>query len=103
MVPAMVRTAPDPTPYLLGRLKRGFAQLGMRRQPKVIVRRKVDDPLAIERALGRLFVFEHAQLEVGALWLSVLELVGEIRERIDASRSRHEVNLATSAVGFMNH
>jgi hypothetical protein len=29
MVPAMVRTAPEPTPYFFGGFERGFAQLGM--------------------------------------------------------------------------
>ena len=52
---------------LLRRLQRRFAQLGMRRQPQVIVRRQVDHLLAVERALRRLLILEHPQTEVRAL------------------------------------
>src|SRR6516164_2451304 len=62
----------------------------MRRQPQVIVRRQVDDPLAIKRADRSLLVLEHPQAEVGALLLQVVELVAEIGKRIDASSRCHE-------------
>ena len=70
---------------LARRLQRGFAQLGVRRQPEIVVRREIDDLLAVEGAHRRLLVVEHAQLEVGALLLEVIQLVGEERERIGAS------------------
>ena len=62
-------------------LARGFqrrlAQLGMRGQAEIIVGREVDDLLAVEGADRRLLVFEHAQMEVGALLLELVELVGQ--------------------------
>ena len=66
MVPAMVRTAPEPDAELARGFERRLAQLGMRRQAEVVVRRQVDDLLAVEGADRRLLVVEHAQLEVGA-------------------------------------
>ena len=59
----------------------------MRGQSEIIVRSQVDDLLAIERAHRRLLVFEHTQTEVGALGLEVVQLIGEIRERIGAGGS----------------
>ena len=70
MVPLTVRTAPDPTPYFLRRRHGRFAQLGMRRQPQIIIRRQIDDVLAINGALRRLLVLKHTQIEVRALRLS---------------------------------
>ncbi len=90
MVPAMVRTAPEPTPYFLRRVQRGFAQLGMGGQPKVVVGGQVDDLLAVESADRRLLVVEHAQLEIGALLLEVVELIGKEGERISAGCCCHE-------------
>ena len=58
-------------------LKRRLAQLGMRRQPKVIVRSKIDDLLSVKRADRSLLVFEHAQLEVRALGLEFVDLIGK--------------------------
>src|SRR3974390_500047 len=75
---------------LLRGFQRRLAQLGMRRQPQVVVRRQVDDPFAVERTHRRLLVLEHAQLEVGAALLQVVELVGEVSKRVGASSSRHE-------------
>ena len=69
----------------------GFAQFGMGRQAQVIVGGDVDDLLAVEGAQRRLLVVEHAQLEVGALLLQFVELVGEVRQGIGASaRGCHE-------------
>ncbi len=62
---------------LLRGFERGFAQLGMGRQAEIVVGGEVDDLLAVEGADRRLLVVEHAQLEVGALLLQVVELVGE--------------------------
>jgi hypothetical protein len=56
--------------------ERRLAQFGMRRQPEVIVRGEVDDLLAVEGADRGLLVVEHAQLEVRALGLEFVELVG---------------------------
>ena len=74
----MVRTAPDPTPYLRVGLERRFAQLGMRGQPQVIVRREVDDMLAVDRGLRRLLILQHAQLKVRAFLFEFVHLVGEV-------------------------
>src|ERR1700690_940780 len=62
----------------------------MRSQPQIIVRRQVDNFLAVEGANRRLLVVEHAQLEVCALRFKLIELVGEIRKWIGADCSRHE-------------
>src|ERR1019366_5687442 len=67
------------------------AQLGVRRQAEVVVGREIDDLLAVEAAHRRLLVVEHAQLEVGALLLQLVELVGEVGQRIGAGgRACHE-------------
>ena len=74
---------------LARRFQRRFAQLGMRGQSQIIVRREVDDFLAVESADGRLLVVEHAQLEVRALGLEFVELVGEVGERVGAGCGGH--------------
>src|SRR2546425_6867049 len=56
----------------------------MRGQAQIIVRGEVDDLFAVEGADGCLFVFEHAQAEVRALGLEIVQLAGEIRKRIGA-------------------
>ena len=53
----------------------GLAQLGMSRQPKIIVRSQIDYALAIECADGRLLVIENAQFEMRSLDLQLIELV----------------------------
>src|SRR5271163_241259 len=63
MVPAMVRTAPDPTPYLRV-ASRAASQFGMRGQSQVIVRGQVDDFLSVKGANRGLLIIEHTQLEV---------------------------------------
>src|SRR5436853_3670200 len=50
----------------------------MRGQSQVIVRRQVDDALAVKGADRLLLVLEDAQFEIGALFLQVVELLGEI-------------------------
>ena len=84
MVPAMVRTAPEPDAVLPGGFQRGFAQLGMRGQAEIIVGREIDDLLAVEGADRRLLVVEHAQLEVSALLLEFVQLIGKEGKRIGA-------------------
>src|ERR1019366_2496113 len=64
-----------PEAILARGFKRRFAQLRMRSEPKVIVRGKVNDSLAVESADRRLLVLQHAQLEVRALGLEFLESV----------------------------
>ena len=86
----MVRTAPDPTPYLRVASSAASRSFGMRGQPQIIVRRQIDDFLAVERADRRLLVLQHAQLEVRALGFEFVELVGEIGERVRAGCSSHE-------------
>ena len=58
-------------------------------QPEIIIRSQVDDFLSIERTHRRLFIFEHAQIEVCALRLELVQLICQVGKRIGASRSRH--------------
>jgi hypothetical protein len=81
IVPAMVRTAPDPTPY--------FAELGMSGQSQVIVRGEIDYLFSIEGADGGRLVFEYAQLKVRTFDFKFVELVGQIRKRISAGCGGH--------------
>src|SRR4051794_8205690 len=61
----------------------------MRRQTEVIIGSKVDDVLAVEGALRRLLVAEDAQLEVGALFLELVELLAEISKLRAGGLDRH--------------
>ena len=85
-------------PKLARGFERRLAQLGMRGQPQIIVRRQVDDLLSVKRTDWRLLVFQHAQLEVRALGLEFVELVGEIRERIDAGCSGQRETIPVSVL-----
>jgi hypothetical protein len=58
-------------------------------EAQVIVRGKIDNPLAIESAHRRLLVIQHAQREVRALSPKFVQLVSQKRKRIGASGSRH--------------
>ena len=78
MVPAIVRTAPEPTPYFAMAADRGLAQLGVIAQAKVVVRGEVDDLAAVVVAHRRLLVVEHTQLEIGALLLQFFKLRGQM-------------------------
>ncbi len=69
--------------------KRRFAKFRMRREPEVIVRGKVDDPLAVEGTDRRLLVIKDAQLEVRAFGFEFVELIGQERQRIGARGSGH--------------
>ena len=66
-----------------------LAQLGVSGQAEVVVGGEVDDLFAVEGALRGLLVLEHAQVEMSALGLKFVQLVGEIRERISAGCGRH--------------
>src|SRR5579864_7280955 len=57
----------------------------MRGQAEIIIRGKVDYLLAIEGTNRGLLVVEHAETEVRAFGLEIVQLVGEIRERVRAS------------------
>ena len=86
----------------LRRFERGFAQLGMGGQAEIIVGGEVDDLLAVEGADRRLLVVEHAQLEVGALLLELVELVGKKRKRIGARCSGcHEIRISNATEYFI--
>ena len=65
----MVRTDPEPAPYFAHGLERRLAQLRVRRQAEIVVRREIDDRLVIEGRVRGLFAFEHAQLAIQALLL----------------------------------
>src|SRR5207248_7645302 len=75
-----------------------FAQLGMRGQAQVIVRSEINDALAVEGALRRLFVLKYTQAKIGALGLEIIQLFGEIRKRIGSSSSGHEALRAESSL-----
>ena len=66
MVPAMVRTAPEPTPYFCGGGDGGFAQFGVIAEAEVVVAGEIDDLAAVVVADGGLLVVEDAQAKVGA-------------------------------------
>ena len=78
MVPAMVRTAPEPTPNLRVAVNRGATQLGMRGEAQIIVRAEVDNFLAVEIRDGLLLAFENFQIEVEMLGLEVFDGVMQI-------------------------
>ena len=84
IVPAIVRTEPEPTPNVARRLERALAQPRMRRQAEVVVRREVDDRAVVERGVRLLLVFEDAQVAVEALLLQGVELVAQVGQRISA-------------------
>ena len=80
MVPAMVRTAPEPTPYLCVAAMAASSKLGVVAEAEVVVDGEVDDLLAVVGADGGLLVVEHAQFEVGAALRELVELGGEVGE-----------------------
>ena len=82
MVPAIVRTEPEPTPSSRDRLERRLAQPRMRRQAEIVVRGEVDDLAVVERARVALLAFEDAEVTIEALLLERVELAGEVVERI---------------------
>src|SRR5580658_4587728 len=76
---------------LAGSLKRRLAQLGMRREPKIIIRSEINHPLPVKRTKRSLLIIEHAQFEMRALGPEFVQLIGQKRQRINASRSRHRL------------
>ncbi len=78
MVPAMVRTAPEPYAPFLDRLQGARAELGVSGQPQVVVGGKVDDLVAVEAGDGKLLGFEHAQLLVELLLAQLVQFIGQI-------------------------
>ena len=102
IVPAIVRTEPEPTPNCAHGLERALAQPRMRRQAEVVVRREVDDAAAVERRVRPLLVVEDAQAAVEALRLQGIELVGQELERVAAGRGRHG-SYSRTAHGIREH
>ena len=100
MVPAMVRTAPEPTPNLRVASMAASRSFGVSGQAEIIVGGEVDDLLAVESADGGLLVVEHAQLEVRAFGLEFVELVGEVGERVGAGCGGHNYLSCTAQVYF---
>ena len=78
MVPAMVRTAPEPTPKVRVASMRGLNQPGMVGQAQVVVAGQVDDLAAVVVAHRGLLVVEDAELEVGALGAQFVEHGGQM-------------------------
>ena len=60
IVPAIVRTEPEPTP-ILDRRDGALDQERMRGQAEIVVRREIDDRLVIEARGGLLAIFKDAQ------------------------------------------
>ena len=88
IVPAMVRTEPEPTPYSSSALERVLAQPRVRGEAQVVVRREVDDLPAVERRARRLLGVEDAQGAVEALLFQGLQLLAQVRQRIGTDRWR---------------
>ena len=63
-------------------VERGLAQLRVRGEAEIVVRRQVDHRLVVERRVRRGLAFEDAQLAVEALLLQVVEFDGKKRKRI---------------------
>ena len=80
MVPAMVRTAPEPTPIFFCGGDGSFFELGVVAEAKVVIGREVDDALAVVGADGSLLVVEFAQLEEGSALTKVVKLGGKVGE-----------------------
>jgi hypothetical protein len=109
MVPAMVRTAPEPHAELARGFKRGFNQLGVIRQAEIVVAGEVDDLLAVVMADRGLLIVEDAQAEVGAFLLEAIEdigQIGELRTRRGGSHAGHlkqeEYRVRTRTAGKEN-
>ena len=83
IVPAIVRTEPEPTPNSSIASSAALAQPRMRRQAEVVVRRQVDAERPSTTRVRPLLVVEHAQLAVEALALEGVELGSEIGQRIE--------------------
>jgi hypothetical protein len=81
MVPEMVRTAPDPTPYSGGR-ECGLAEFRMGRQTEVIVGGEVDHLFAVEARLGSALRLEDAEALVSAFGAPLFELIVQVRQWI---------------------
>src|SRR5438105_6120461 len=56
----------------------------MRSQAEIIVGGEIDYFFAVERADRCLLVLEHAQAEVSAFGLKIIQLIGEVKKRIGA-------------------
>jgi hypothetical protein len=91
IVPAIVRTDPDPTPNVR-MASSARSRPRMRGQAEVVVRREVDDLAAVEGGIGFLFAFEHAKAPIQTLLFEGIELGGEVSERVVA----HDQRLLTS-------
>ena len=74
MVPAMVRTEPDPTPNAPQRVERALAQLRVRRQSEIVVRGQIDDRAVVDRGARLLLAVEHAQPAIESLVAQRLQL-----------------------------
>ena len=84
IVPAIVRTEPEPTPSSLDRVDRARLQRRMGGQPEIVVRGEIDDRAAVDDGAGRLLAGQLAQRAVEALRAEGVEFGGEIGERIRA-------------------
>ena len=80
--------SPEPTPKLSIASSARLAQLGMRRQPEIVVRGEIDDRAMVERGVRLLLAVEHTQTTIETLRLERFQLVREIPQRIGAHQ-RH--------------
>src|SRR5436305_2943429 len=70
----------------------------MRRQSQVIVRREVNNLLAVEGANRCLFVIEDAEFEVRALGFQLLELISQVGKRVAAGCRHSSSRLSRGSV-----
>ena len=77
-------------PILLSSRERSLPQLRVSSQPKIVIRGKIDDLLAVKRTHRLLFVFEYTQFEVCPFCFELIDVIGEERKRIDAGCCRHD-------------
>ncbi len=73
----------------------------MRGQAEIVIRREIDDLLAVEGADRGLLVIEHAQLEVGALLLEFVELIGKKGKWIGSGSCSHEISVSNATKYFI--
>ena len=83
-MPAIVRTAPEPTPYRAHRLERALPQPRMRREPEIVVGGEIDDRAAVERRARGLLALKTRSGDGGHCSTQLVELGIEEGQRVRA-------------------
>jgi hypothetical protein len=73
---------------------RRFLKFRMIREPKVVIRRQVDDALAVIRADGSLLVVQYPELEEGASRAKAVELFRQVSQAIATESLSHVIILS---------